>query len=88
MLTTTYFSRQQELSTVYALTNKGAIKVVSNHAYRIVEYKEQDFGPVEVTHYGDTGRADILFVKDASEGQKRPYGGFYGVKDQIPQPPF
>jgi hypothetical protein len=81
MLTTPYFSRQQEFNTVYVLTNQGAVKVVSDRVHRMVEYKERDFGPVEVTHYGDGKRADVLFVKDSSEGHTRPYGGFYGVQD-------
>lgn len=80
MLSTPYFSQQQELNTVYILTNEGALRIVNKKAIRLCDYKSRDFGPVEITRY-KPGRADILFIKDASEGEKYPYGGFYGIKD-------
>lgn len=80
MLSTPYFARGHELSTVYILTNECAIRVMNNKPCRLVEYDEADFGPIEVTRY-KSNRADVMFVKDASEGQRRPYGGFYGVED-------
>lgn len=80
MLCTPYFTKQQELTTVYMLSDKGAIKVVNSKPYRMVEYDEADFGPVEVTRY-KPNRADILFIKDSSEGEKHPYGGFYGIEN-------
>ncbi|MBY0552465.1 MAG: hypothetical protein K2W95_34610 [Candidatus Obscuribacterales bacterium] len=79
MLSTPYFSREQELNTVYALTTDGAFRVTLGRPCRLVDYDEQDFGPVEVTRYS-SNRCDVLFRKDASEGQKHPYGGFYGVE--------
>jgi hypothetical protein len=80
LLSIPYFSRNQALNTVYALTDRCAIRITDGKPCRLVEYKESDFGPIEVTRYKNN-RADVLFIKDSSEGDKHPYGGFYGISN-------
>jgi hypothetical protein len=79
LLSIPYFSHQQDLQTVYVLTDRGALRVSNGKAHRLTDYKGPAFGPIEVTSY-KPDRADLMFVTDTSEGNKHPYGGFYGVQ--------
>lgn len=80
LLSIPYFSHQQELNTVYLLTDRGAIRIVNQRPVRLCNYSDKDFGPVEATRY-KADRTDLMFIKNSSEGDKHPYGGFYGIED-------
>lgn len=75
-----YFSYKSDLQTVYVLTDKAAYRIIDGTARKFVSYKERDFGPIEIKSYASS-RADVMFVRNSSEGDKHPYGGFYGIKD-------